>query len=69
MLAWSRSLEGIIRSEAARLVADHGDEAAEVARREARMARDKRKHHIARQYALVATYITENGKSAPRRDD
>ena len=64
MRALSRSAEAMVRSEAERLVAEHGNEAAEIARREARKARDRRKHRVARQYALVAAYITEQSKSA-----
>jgi hypothetical protein len=39
MRAWSKSSEALVRSEAQRLIAEHGDEAV-VARREARMARN-----------------------------
>jgi hypothetical protein len=53
-------------SEADYLVAMHGEKAAEVARRAARTWRDKRNHLLARKYALVAAYITEQNKSASR---
>ena len=64
MRAWSKSLEAMVRSEAERLIAEHGDKAVEIARREARKARDQRRHRVARQYALAAAYITEQSKSA-----
>jgi len=63
MRAWSRSLEAMVRAEAERLIAEHGNKAAEIARHEARKARDQHKHRVARQYALVAAYITEQSKS------
>ena len=64
MREWSRSLEAIVRSEAERLVMQHGDKAAEIARVQARRARDQNNHGLARQYALVAAYIAEQSKSA-----
>ena len=64
MRAWSKSLEAMVRSEAERLIAEHGDKAVEIARREARRARDQRNHALGRQYALVAACITEQSKTA-----
>jgi hypothetical protein len=64
MRAWSKSSEAMIRSEAQRLITQHGDEAVEIARREARRARNTRDHALARKYALVATYISEQSQSA-----
>jgi hypothetical protein len=54
----------MVRSEADYLVAMHGEKAVEVARRAARMWRDKRNHSLARKYALVAAFIEEKSKSA-----
>ena len=62
MRAWSKSLEAMVRSEAERLIAEHGDKAVEIARRAARRARDQRNHALGRKYALVAAYITEQSK-------
>jgi hypothetical protein len=64
MRVWSKSSEAMIRSEAQRLIAEHGNEAAEVARREARRARNTRNHALARKYALVAAYISEQTQPA-----
>ena len=64
MRAWSKSSEAMVRSEAQRLITEHGDEAAEIARREARRARNARNHALARKYALVAAYISEQSQSA-----
>jgi hypothetical protein len=64
MRAWSKSLQAMVRSEADYLVAMHGEKAVEVARRAARMWRDKHNHSLARKYALVAAYISEQSKSA-----
>ena len=47
-----------------RLIAERGDKAVEIARRAARIARDKRNHALGRKYALVAAYITEQSKTA-----
>jgi hypothetical protein len=57
MRAWSKSSEAMIRSEAQRLITQHGDEAVEIARREARRARNTRDHALARKHALVALYF------------
>jgi hypothetical protein len=54
----------MVRSEADYLVAMHGEKAVEVARRPARIWRDKHNHSLARKYALVAAYISEQSKSA-----
>jgi hypothetical protein len=65
MRAWSKSLQALARSEADYLVEKHGEKAVEVARRAARIWRDKRNHSsLARKYALVAAYIAEKSKSA-----
>ena len=63
MRAWSKPLEAMVRSEADRLIAEHGDKAVEIARRAARIERDKRNHALS-EYALVAAYITEQSKTA-----
>jgi hypothetical protein len=64
MRAWSKSLQAMVRSEADYLIGKHGEKAVEVARRAARIWRDKRNHSLARKYALVAAYIEEKSKSA-----
>ena len=65
MRAWShRSIDGVVKAEAERLIAEHGKKALEVARHGARLARNKRSHRQARQYALVAAYIVEQTKTA-----
>jgi len=63
MRAWSKSLQAMVQSEADYLVEKHGEKAVEVARRAARIWRDKRNHSLARKYALVAAYISEQSKS------
>ena len=63
MRAWSKSLKAMVRAEAEHLMAEHGEKAVEVARRAARIWRDKRNHSLARKYALVAVYIAEQSKS------
>jgi hypothetical protein len=64
MRAWSKSAEALVRAKAEHLIAEHGEKAVEVARRAARMWRDKRNHSLARKYALVAIYIAQESKSA-----
>jgi hypothetical protein len=59
-----RSVDGAVKAEAERLMAEHGKKALDIAREGARLARNKRSHRQARQYALMAAYIAEQAKAA-----
>jgi hypothetical protein len=61
------NLTNIVEGRAREIVRVHGPNALEVARVEARLARERGDHRDARQYALIAARIREleQDKSAP----
>jgi hypothetical protein len=67
MRVWSSSVEGIVRSEAERLIAARGSMALSFARRQVQKFREQGKHGLARQCALLAVYIANNFPQDPSR--
>ena len=58
---WKRLLKrgGRVEHEAAQFLAAHGSQASEVARKAARIARNKKDHRQARHFSHIALHISE----------